>query len=147
MARGITDDRAAQALKASTSPIDGLTSKTKSKRIKRQAQRFLGWREKKRANMVDKEKLDLEIRLTAIEYLLINMGKAVYLTAQVPAEKMREMRENARTQLLSETFPGVDPSMGDHVGAELADRVEYLLGEIEILVADAYQQLDQQRKA
>ncbi len=50
--------------------------------------------------MVDKEKLDLEIRLTAIEYLLINMGKAVYLTAQVPAEKMREMRENAQTQLL-----------------------------------------------
>ena len=97
--------------------------------------------------MVDKEQLDLEIRLTAIEYLLINMGKAVYLTAQVPAEKMREMRENARTQLLSETFHGVDPSMGDHVGAELADRVEYLLGEIEILVADAYQQLDQQRKA
>jgi hypothetical protein len=37
--------------------------------------------------------------------------------------------------------------MGDHVGAELADRVEYLLGEIEILVADAYQQLGQQRKA
>ena len=27
LARGITDDRAAQALKASTSPIDGLTSK------------------------------------------------------------------------------------------------------------------------
>ena len=97
--------------------------------------------------MVDKEKLDLEIRLTAIEYLLINMGKAVYLTAQVPAEKMREMRENAQKQLLGETSPGVDPSMGDHVGAELADRVEYLLGEIEILVADAYQQLGQQRKA
>ena len=56
------------------------------------------------------------------------------------------MRESARTQLLGETFPGVDPSMGDHVGAELADRVEYLLGEIGILVADAYQQLDQQRK-
>ena len=69
--------------------------------------------------MVDKEQLDLEIRLTAIEYLLINMGKAVYLTAQVPAEKMREMRENARTQLLSETFPGVDPSMGDHGGLSL----------------------------
>jgi hypothetical protein len=34
LARGITDDRAAQALKASTSPIDGLTSKTKSKRAK-----------------------------------------------------------------------------------------------------------------
>jgi hypothetical protein len=45
--------------------------------------------------MVDKEKLDLEIRLTAIEYLLINMGKAAYLTAQVPAEKMRETRERS----------------------------------------------------
>jgi hypothetical protein len=48
--------------------------------------------------MVDKEKLDPELRLTAIEYLLINMGKAAYLTAQVPAEKMREMRENAKTR-------------------------------------------------
>jgi hypothetical protein len=93
--------------------------------------------------MADKEKIDLEIRLAAIEYLLINMGKAVYLTAQVPNEKMREMREGARKRLLSETFPGLDPTMGDHVGAELADRVEYLLGEIEKLVADAYRQLGQ----
>ena len=46
--------------------------------------------------MVDKEKLDLEIRLTAIEYLLINMGKAVYLTAQVPAvEDERNARKRA----------------------------------------------------
>ena len=43
--------------------------------------------------MVDKEKLDPEIRLTAIEYLLINMGKAAYLTAQVPG---REDERNAR---------------------------------------------------
>ena len=69
--------------------------------------------------MVDKEKLDLEIRLTAIEYLLINMGKAVYLTAQVPAEKMREMRENARTQLLGELTPVFIQAWGTMSGPSL----------------------------
>jgi hypothetical protein len=93
---------------------------------------------------MDRQRLELEVRLAAIEYLLINIGKAVYLTAQVPNEKMREMREGARKRLLTETFPGLDPTMGDHVGAELADRVEYLLGEIEKLVAQAYRQLGQQ---
>jgi hypothetical protein len=93
------------------------------------------------AIMADKEKIDLEIRLAAIEYVLINVTKAVYLTAGVPSDKMREMREGARTRLMAETFPDLDPSMGDHVGAELADRVEYLLGEIEKLVADANRQL------
>jgi hypothetical protein len=36
------------ASKASALLIDGLTSKTKPKRIKRQAKRFLEWREKRK---------------------------------------------------------------------------------------------------
>jgi hypothetical protein len=37
---------------ASASPIDGLTSKVTPKRIKRQAERFLKWREKQRPKAV-----------------------------------------------------------------------------------------------
>jgi hypothetical protein len=91
--------------------------------------------------MPDKEKIDLEIRLAAIEYVLVHVAKAVYLTAGVSSDKMRELRENARTTLMRETFPGLDPSMGDHIGAEMSDRVDVLLDWIEKLVTDAYQQL------
>jgi len=41
-----------RASSASASPIDGLTSKVRPKRIKRQAKRFLEWREKQRPKPV-----------------------------------------------------------------------------------------------
>ena len=48
------------------------------------------------------------------------------------------MREFAREKLLSDPFPGDDPALADHAGAEFADRVDDLLRRIEFLVAAAY---------
>ena len=56
-----------------------------------------------------------------------------------PSEQAKQMRENGRAAMLRETF-SVDATIADHAGAELADHVERLLGEIEALVADAHQQ-------
>jgi len=88
--------------------------------------------------MTSKAELDVELRLMAIEYVLAQIGKIALLSSGISPEQAKQMRENGRAAMLTETFPGLDAAMGDHVGAELADRVEVLLNRIEILVADAY---------
>ena len=93
--------------------------------------------------MTSKTELDLELRLMAIEYVLVQIGKIALLDAGISPEQAKQMRENGREAMLKETFPGLDAAMGDHVGAELADRVEVLLNQIEILVADAYRKVSQ----
>ncbi len=50
------------------------------------------------------------------------------------AEHAKQITTTAREAVLGETFPGMDAAMGDHVGAEIADRVEALLHRIETLV-------------
>jgi hypothetical protein len=88
-----------------------------------------------------KAELDLELRLKAIEYVLAHIGRAAFLAAGITPEQMKTMREAGRSQLLKETFPGLAPAMADHVGAELADHVEALLGDIETQVTDAYRKM------
>jgi hypothetical protein len=88
--------------------------------------------------MTSKAELDLELRLMAIEYVLVQIGKIALINAGITPEQAKQMRENGREAMLKETFPGLDAAMGDHVGAELADRVEVLLNRIEILVRETY---------
>jgi hypothetical protein len=88
--------------------------------------------------MTTKAEVDIELRFMALEYVLAHIGKAALLNAGITPRQVGQMREAGRAVMLKETFPGVDPAMADHVGAELADHVERLLGQIESLVADAY---------
>jgi hypothetical protein len=89
--------------------------------------------------MIDKEKLDLEIRLIAIEWVIVKIGMTAAIAAGLNPEHVKQIRENARKDVLKETFPGADAAMADHVGAEIADRVEDTLRRIEIQVGLAYQ--------
>jgi hypothetical protein len=57
-----------------------------------------------------------------------------FMATHITPEGAKQLTAGARETVLSETFPGVDAAMGDHVGAEIADRVEELLRRIEILV-------------
>src|SRR6516225_1613521 len=57
-------------------------------------------------------------------------------------EPVRAARVNI-ARSATETFPGVNAAMADQAGAELADHVERLLGEIKTLVADAYRKARQ----
>jgi hypothetical protein len=93
--------------------------------------------------MTSKAELDLELRLMAIEYVVAQLGKITLITAGITSEQAAQMRANGRTAMLKETFPGLDAAMADHVGAELADRVEALLNRIETLVEEAYQKARQ----
>jgi hypothetical protein len=74
-----------------------------------------------------KERLELEVRLMAIEYAPVHIGAAAFQTLGITAPTARKISEDARTKLLSETFPGVDPAEADHWSAEIADRVQELL--------------------
>jgi hypothetical protein len=89
--------------------------------------------------MATKAELDLELRFMAIEYVLAHIGKAALLSAGITPEQVKQMREAGHEVMLRETFPGLDAAMGDHVSAELAIHVERLLGQIETLMADAFQ--------
>ncbi len=93
--------------------------------------------------MKNKATLDLEIRLQAIEIVLAQIGKIALIAAGITPELAAEMRKNGREALLKKTFAGADPAIADHLSAELADRVEYLLKNIEWLVAEAYGKADQ----
>lgn len=88
--------------------------------------------------MATKEELDLELRLMAIEYVVAQIGKVAFCAAGLTPEHVKQFRRSGREKMMGETFPGVDAAMADHVGAELADRVEALLGRIENLVAASY---------
>lgn len=88
--------------------------------------------------MTDKRNIDLELRLAAIEYVVAEIGKIVLCVAGITPEQTKQMREAAREKLLNDPFPGTDPVIADHVGAEFADRVDALLGRIETLVAESY---------
>jgi hypothetical protein len=94
--------------------------------------------------MKDKAALDLEIRLQAIEFVLAQVGKIAMISAGITPDLAAQMRQNGREALLKETFPGADPAVADHLSAELADRVEALLKNIEWLVAEAYRKADQE---
>ncbi len=85
-----------------------------------------------------KWRINLELRLSAVEFVLAEIGKMILLDAGISPDGARQMREAARETLLNDPFPGADSAMADHAGAEFADRVDALLGRIESLVAASY---------
>lgn len=85
-----------------------------------------------------REAQDLMLRVTALEYVLTEIGKMTLLDAGISPQAATEMRTTTRKTLLGDPFPGDDPVLADHVGAEFADRVDDLLRRIETLVADSY---------
>jgi hypothetical protein len=86
------------------------------------------------------DEIKLEIRLAAIEYLLTSLAAKGLLVATGGSEAaasalMKGLRENTRTALSQQTFPGADPALGDHVSDELQHAVDRLLSGIEELLA------------
>ena len=55
---------------------------------------------------MDEDKIKLEVRLSAMEYVLNHIGKALFIYVGFDQTNIAEMRQNARDQILSETFPG-----------------------------------------
>lgn len=77
------------------------------------------------------DKLQLEVRLTALEIGLTYVAKAAFLAAGVTPQHVREMRERAGARLRNETYPRIDPVWADHFSGELEAEVDRLLSEFE----------------
>ena len=86
---------------------------------------------------MQENEIKLHARLAALEYVLIQVAKTAYLTAGLNEDHFRMMRENARAKLNEETFPGIDPSLSDHIADEIATEVESLFSAIEEVAAAA----------
>lgn len=94
---------------------------------------------------MDKEQLDLEIRLQAIEYVLIHIGKISLLgitNADGPAATYaaRNLRRAVSEKLGDETFPGLHAVWSAHVAAEMQEAVDKLLAGIENVVAGTFRE-------
>jgi hypothetical protein len=91
--------------------------------------------------MIDKNRLDVEVKLFALEQIVLHLSKMVFCATGVSEEGVRQFRASCREQLSAQTLPGVDPAMADHVTAEIEAEVDRLAAHIERLVEGAWSQL------
>ncbi len=85
---------------------------------------------------MDQAKLDLEIRLRAIEYVLAHVGKIALMALNNWDEAAtnlaaRRLRGAAQGKLGVDTYPGAAPEVSDHLAAEFQARVDALLEQLE----------------
>lgn len=94
---------------------------------------------------MDQAKLKLEARLQALEYVIIHVGKIALMSiAGYDEEKAnvaaKNLREAAYEKLGSETLPGIDAALADHVMAEIREAADKLFEGIESVVAKTYRE-------
>ena len=92
---------------------------------------------------MDQEKIELEFRIQAIEYVLIHIGKISLLAAagfdpEASNYAARNLRAAAAHKLNKETFPGLNAAWSDHVASELQAAVDKLLAGIEAVVVKTF---------
>lgn len=75
--------------------------------------------------MLDQKDIQLEARLTSIEYLLAKV--LAQLTFHYPDDKFEQMVQNYAVGMEKQTFPGLDAATSDLVASEIRDEVLRLL--------------------
>ena len=77
---------------------------------------------------MDKEKLDLEVRLLALEYMAAHTLSVVYRLAGITPTVADIASDRGYERLMLETIPGNhDPALADHITAELASAIDALM--------------------
>ena len=75
---------------------------------------------------MDKEQLELSIRLSAIEYMVAHTLNIVLKHSRADEKAIAAVETRAKEMFLSTTFPGLDPAVSDHLSAEFASAIERL---------------------
>lgn len=83
---------------------------------------------------MDKQKLEIAARITAIEHVLMHVSSMAYFTSGVSAETITATRKNMRDQLLQQQTPGLRPGWSDHISGEIADHADFLMKGIAAMV-------------
>lgn len=89
---------------------------------------------------MDKDKIDLAIRLGAIEHVLCDtLAKfAVVTNGPNALTYVQGLRASAAQHLAARTFPEAEPVVSDHAAAELESHVDRLLRAVEWRLAKAF---------
>jgi len=89
---------------------------------------------------MDESQINLEVRLAALEYTLIQGLKAAFiLSAGADAPMMaKKLREGATESLSQKTWPDVQPALSDHFSDELHMQVDRLLSGVEEILVETF---------
>lgn len=94
---------------------------------------------------MDKDKIDLEIRLTALEQFVYEVGKVAFIKAGLDPDQIGQYAENAYQKISSDTLPGVDPAQADHAVDEVAKAVNEHFLHVRNLVQASLSELERQQ--
>jgi hypothetical protein len=75
---------------------------------------------------LDKERLELSIRLSAIEYMVAHTLNILLKHSGADEKAIAEVEAKASQMFRTTTFPGLDPALSDHLSAEFAAAIERL---------------------
>jgi len=78
--------------------------------------------------MIEEKAIRLEMRLSAIEFLLCKFVATFLVVGQKTERELEVWRKNMRETLQKQTFDGLDPAISDVAAAELEEAVDALLG-------------------
>lgn len=73
------------------------------------------------------ETIKLEMRLSAIEYLLCRLNVTLLRATGLPTEKIDAALTDFVADASRQKFPGLDPALSDHASAEWTDAVARLV--------------------
>ncbi|MFN3401035.1 MAG: hypothetical protein ACK4Z4_11915 [Ferrovibrio sp.] len=77
--------------------------------------------------MIDQEKVQLEMRISALEYLVSKLFVAQIAAAGFSDEKIQKYFDDFRSGAAKQIFPGFDPALSDYVTSEWENAIESLL--------------------
>jgi hypothetical protein len=80
---------------------------------------------------MDQKEIKLIARLGAIEYMIGQLSRMVYLSVGATPEIVEKSHEKLREYLRTMPMPPTDPAISDLVAAEIQEAHERLLGIIE----------------
>lgn len=80
---------------------------------------------------MDEKSLKAEMRIVALEYMVMNVYVLLHRLFQTPPELIKQTNEKAREMLKRQTIPGLDAVSSDLTASELQTAVEKLIGGIE----------------
>ena len=91
------------------------------------------------------DQMKLQARLIAIEHVLANAIKTIYLALGITPETVSAAHRRTRETLSMETIPGIDPSQSDLWTAEIQENVERIQANVEEALEWARNRMSQGR--
>ena len=90
---------------------------------------------------MDEREMKLEARLAAIEYILSDLCVKWYMLANASNAKVEAAHTDTIERLTKQSFPGLDPAMGDAFSSELEEAVAHILSMQRAMLADLNKKL------